>query len=369
MGSIRFAYSSYYKLCKERGTPSDDVFGYVYTADYRAIKKGASPPWTPSRSDQEGVSKGRSPLQPFLTRNMVARRLGDDDPIMASDPSAAPLGCYVVHEQTDRRGKLWLFFVFPDVKRYKYVASASDGAGVGGASLPRRSEEREVVAADHFSFVVNPDAPERSRLQLHRTEYVPLARSRAEGVAMGTQVRIANHLPLAFDLPLEPRVFANTIVRHAALVTYAAQMHAMLSEPLQPAAEPPAAAASGGGGRRRPPRRHAGQSAYRRKKLALRDEPIESFADVWTSLPLHRVTVLVRQSGDVCDVTALLTDRLSPRDARHNPNLQALALRLPTSVARVPHKLEAALAAQLARCYTWDSFDDRGSLHYDGAAP
>ena len=258
-----------------------------------------------------------------------------------------------MHEERapDRRGKHWMFFVFPVLKRYRVMADA---------------DERELVAADHFSFVVNHDAPEHGRLQLHRTEYVPMALSTSDDVAMGWQAHVANHLPLAFDLPLEPRAFAAAVVRNQTLSRYATQMRAMLSEPLL---SPPAAAASAGGAGRRPRRRAAGQAAYRRVKLALRDGPIKSFDDVWTSLPLHRVTVLVRQqSGDVCDATVFLADRLSPRDASHNPDIHTLSLRLPASVARNPNALQAALAAQLARCYSWDSFADHGSLHYDDEA-
>lgn len=345
MDSIQFTYGSYYKRCRELGTPSDDVFGYVYTADYRAIK---AMKFGASRPGQE------VPAQPFLTRNMVARRLSDDDPILAADRALAPMGGYVVHEERppDRRGKHWLFFVFPELKRFRVPRPSNSDAQL--------SDEHELVAADHFSFVVNHDAPERARLQLHRTQYVPMGWSTSSDVAVGWQAHVANHLPLAFDLPLEPRAFAAAVVRTDTLLRCATQMRAMLSEPLL---APPAAAASAGGSGRRPRRRATGQSAYRRLKLALRDEPIKSFDDVWTSLPLHRVTVLVvSRPGGMCDVTALLTDRLSRARPEHNTDMHALVMRLPSSVAKNPVALEAALAAQLARSYTWDSFDDKGDI-------
>jgi hypothetical protein len=84
VSSVPFVYGSYYKLCQERGTPCEDVFGYIFTADYRAMKAIKY-----SGEDLGGAE------QPFLTRNMVARRLDAADPILATPPAdLAPLGGY-----------------------------------------------------------------------------------------------------------------------------------------------------------------------------------------------------------------------------------------------------------------------------------
>lgn len=157
----------------------------------------------------------------------------------------------------------------------------------------------QVVAADHFSFLVNPKAPETRRLQFHRTRYNPVDGMEPQDAHLGTIERVPNHWPLAFHLPRDVPTFKQTFVRAAALKADAALIHNVLLRPLlegggSNAAAPDGNAAATGGGRKGT----RTSAAYKRLKRRLRDQPIARFEDVWTSLPLHELHVMVVPHAD-----------------------------------------------------------------------
>lgn len=325
---LRFAYSRFRELCKRRGTPTDDVYGCIYDADYRAMKA----------IRYNGTQDAPSPAQPFLTRNMVAHRLADDDPIAATDEGRrCPHGCYVVFpEGGNAERKRWLFVVAPQLKSF-YVR----GSDVPGT----------VLAADHLSFMVNdkPDSKGR-RLNLHRTAYDPMSPGTTTTTSEGSVSRSPNPLALEFDIPTRVALFETSeLIQHKLFRADASFVHAVLTTPLLDADSDAGASpsvATGGGRRRR------ADPAYRRLKRRLRGQKIASFADAWSALPLHRLVVLaVARDESVSDVVVYITDRL-----RHHNNRWGLSFRLPTAGVRDPEVLQATLAEQLARGFTWGSF-------------
>jgi hypothetical protein len=303
---IDFEYAAFWKHCRDQlGDPTDDLQVHVFDADYRAMKYDRS---------RERV--------PFLHRSMEARRIPDADPITSRSPSAA-LGTFLVFDRSKKIArKKCMFFVVP---------SSYDREGFA-----------PVVTADHFTFLQNYDVPERKRLQLHFTHYLP-----DRNPERGGAVRDANHLPLRFEMPEDASEFASSVIVNAEASRHSASLFELFRRSYVFTTR------SAGGGK-------AGKKQQQRRRRDRRPEQGGGggFDDLWRDLPIHRI-VMFSMGG--C-LTVCITDRFK-RD-RAGAMSHAYVLR----TGNGGFALDAcAQVAQRMAGRTWESFRDadENELRFD----
>ena len=296
---IDFEYAAFWRHCRDHlGEPTDDLQVHVFDADYQAMKY-----------DRSRAQK------PFLHRSMEARRIPDTDPIAAA--AADSLGAFLVLDRNEEGGvdtaKRVMFFVVP---------SSYDREGFD-----------TVVTADHFTFLQNYDVPERKRLQLHFTHYLP-----DRNPERGGAVRDSNHLPLRFRMPDNASEFASSVIVNAEASRYSASLFELFRRPY--VAQTQTQTQTGGGKR-----------GLRRRRRGAGAVGGGGFDDLWRDLPIHRI-VMLSVGGFV---TVCITDRFK-RD-RAGTMSHAYVLRHP------PHGDIHIACAQVARRMegmTWESFRDAG---------
>ena len=264
------------------GTPvhHNDVRVQVISADYVLMKR-----------DQDHTET------PFITRNMLVRRLLHDDPFGRDHPDKFGLGGFIVYEplHDDRaRRRRGLFIVTPKVQE---------------------SRDGNFVAGNHYSFFVNKDARNpHHRLNFHRTVY--LGDSEASGC-----VHNYNKLPLEFLMVDKDSLVDDGLLRNSTMTSSADVIFDILARPWanlriddaadSRAAAPAAPAVVRGGGRRRRRRMRRGQT-----------DTIERFDDLWRALPIHRMTVVAIRSKNengMMDVTVFVEDRFKGHPWRASP--------------------------------------------------
>jgi hypothetical protein len=295
-----FAYASLWKRM-QRFPVTDDIVVTVLTADYPAMKH----------------QRGR--CVPFLTRNMTARRVTEAS---LCDFPLYEHGMFVVYEADallaappDRAlRKKQLFVVFP--KR----------AG-------------EVFVGNHFTFMVNPKAPEPERLQFHLTRYGRME----DGVELDVK-HAKNNMPLRFSLPSDPRYFKEKLLTRPDIRqdAFAVPLHALLTEGTR-AYRPQQA-----GGSKRRGQHRARQTAARRGRRPA------AFDELWYELPLHAITIVGVRASEGYDVSVTVADRLNHRGADDNVLRPACTFRSPTMELGMVTALIAEYAASAA--WTWDTF-------------
>jgi hypothetical protein len=187
--------------------------------------------------------------------------------------------------------------------------------------------------ADHFSFVVNSNAPIERRLNFHQTTYVPHNFVPGEGAAVHTY----NPLPTKFDLPASSSALARSgLFGERVPREYADTLLALFAHPFT---------AVGGGARKR---RVA--AAVKARKASGRSS--RQFDDLWRELPIHSLLVIGLPNPDQqssSSVTVFVTDRFNYSFARQR---SAAAFTVSTDVLRDDAAMESRVAEALASL-TW----------------
>ena len=360
--TVRFEYPEYWRFFPDHPTgllePTDEVIVHAFR-----FQPGA------------GRAQGRDR---FLTVNMGAFRIPQNDPLVQADPVRFAHGLYAVLEaaalpvqgagvavtaaaaRTRALAKKQLFLVYPTARV----------VGEGDA-------QETVVTGDHISFVVNyssnaenpNQAEDRKPLKMHVTAY---ELSTVFNIWRRTEVR--NYLPTAFDLPVggeaggEAAVaaFQTTLLRAELHGAWARTLHAVLRRPYE--AHEEVEAQEGGA----PPRRRAERELQPPRQLALKPrrraqlprQPSRSsshggryeaaaFAELWTRLPLRELRAIgvLDESGGSYTFTLDIRSRApAPPDFVTCP---AGIFRLSRAHARDPARVRAAIAAHLAP-YRWE---------------
>lgn len=311
MASIDFDYATMWKHYRDRvGYPTPEVVVKIYSADYVTMKRDAN-----------------GSLTPFLTRNMSARRMDNNDPITTRHSTIFRHGGYVVfetdgHTAKARRKKL-LFIVTP-VAHHSHTHGSS------------------YYTADHLSFVVNEDAPPSRRLQMHQTSYLEPG-PHVDQDAQGFTARFHNPLPLTFVLSQESPPITHPNLRPMSLAIYDILGRPWTADSRNDKVVVPMA--SGGGRKQRQQRQ--------RKQRQNNRGPITTFADAWRSLPLHRMTIFaLPRSTDMLDVTVFVEDRL-----HHVQSYAPIAFHFTVTAFDVEHKIQDFITERMAHMQ-WDDFEE-----------
>lgn len=268
---MQFKYATFWHEFRRLGSHVDDVHCHMYDADYIAMKYDTT---------------GRQ--QPFKHRGMSARRLAVDDPLVIDRLNEYQYGAYVVFARNDTaaneeraRRRKELFIV--DLKHHELVDDV-------------KNTRRKFFTADHFSFVVNDNDRNGTKLHFHRTEYLPQA------FYQGQVSHVHAHLPLEFPLASVRDLHA----RLGRLALKARWVHAIMKRPSADADVTDGDANEQvGGGRRR--RRRRGKTAS-----------VATFDDIFRNLPVEKLLVLaVPRPGDasISSVT-IFVKRRAPHMSR-----------------------------------------------------
>ena len=304
-------------------------------------------------------------MERFLTVNMRAFRIPQNDPLVRADPVRFAHGMYAVLEaaalppqgagvavaaaaRTRAQAKKQLFLVYPT-------------AHVVG--------QETTVTGDHISFVVNyssnaanPNQPQDRRpLKLHVTAY-----ERSAVFNTWRRNEVKNYLPTEFDLPVggvaAVASFQTTHLRAELHGAWAGTLHAVLRRPYE--------AQEGGA----PPRRRAEREGRPVRQLALKPRrgaqaprhphrgpsppgrtryEAAAFAELWTRLPLRELRAIgvLDEAGGSYTFTLDIRSRAPP--APDFVSCPAGIFRLSRAHARDPARVRAAIAAHLAP-YRWE---------------
>jgi len=278
--AIPFSYTTFWKWFRDDPeqvlTPAPDVFVTVYSVDLTAMKT--------TDTSTEAV--------PFLTRNMRAMRVADDDALAANFPG----GLFAVMESAafengvgDEKARVKalrkknLFIVFPKVVQHEGVP---------------------LVIANHYSCVIDDGGRHGTPLHFHLTEY-----SAQEG-EFGGAVVANNYMPLHFTIPADNEAFRAMLIHERLKKLHVPKLRSVFSRPW-------AASQTVGGHavRRHTAQAGGGHAARRRRRQRVVVAPDASFDDLWRTLPLSRITVMGFPSGSGFDVTVFLADRAKAQGA------------------------------------------------------
>lgn len=292
-------------------TPTNEVVGHTFTADYVAMKY-----------DKRGQR------QPFLHRGMRAMKVAEEDTLTLDHQRffeansrtnvtddrlinlASQQSCYVIVNVTNNREeekkaavKKNMFLVYP---------------------TPHLSTEGIFFSADHFSFMINPGDDRGKRLHFHRTDYQPMNIRPERGFAP----HILSHMPLEFKTR-DVQCLAPDMQPYSSLVWSICERSDSTTHRMP--------AMSGGARRRRRPQ-----------------PPVQEFRDLWTQAPIHAITVLGIWNAMSAryDVTVILKNRMRSQVGRPR---QAFITHLSREAMLDEQKVQEAVAKCVSG-WSWENF-------------
>lgn len=266
-----------YKFYRNYGDATNDAFARMYEA-VRYNKATASTP---------------GPSSPFIERSMQVRR------VPTRDNLDSPTGTFLVSRAEDNDGCKRLFVVQPKVY-----------------------EEHGIRTADHFSFQFNKGSPHDSKLQLHRTQYIPSA----DAPTSGYKVHQENFVPACFDMPDDVIKFKDDYMRNDIFKARGEFLYNLMKKPMTESRT--ITGAIGGAPRSR-------------------TRSVATFEDMWTDLPIKRILVVGVRNGDGFDVTVFVY-----------PSLRAAMSHSMFLRSDIERDFRANIARHY-RTYTWEDFRDR----------
>ena len=219
---------------------------------------------------------------PFVKGNVA--RVGRLDALAERHPGAFPNGLFVVlaegafgEEERPQDVRKAAYFVFPRFRAF---------------------EETKVLVGDHFTFQLGNPA-DAKRLHLHFTSYL------LETETTGATMHVQNHVPAAFDLPLDPKKSAGWLdAKHA---ERAAPLISIMGLPWSAR---PHVDGMEGGGRAAPSRSRARTEGHGQAEVCAPE-----FAALWRTKPLKSMVIIgVHSPSGGYHVTVVCKDTLSSDD-------------------------------------------------------
>jgi hypothetical protein len=217
----------------------------------------------------------------------------------------------------------------PSAMRRKYLFVVD----VQKKSVIDNGQDIPIFIADHWSFVVNTNAKQQNKLNLHRTIYTPVTRH------FGVRNSFHNPMPLQFDVPHTVDAFRKAFIRKPRLSEFSGWVRDILTSSLSPTS-------FGGGG-----------STWRRVKS--QNKSVHSFDGLWQHLPLKSIFVIAipcpeGPTGLFC-VTVFVEHRLRPS----SPTSECVSFAVNTDAEVVGNaqKLKK-LVANLMKGMSWGDFAD-----------